>query len=140
MCNLSKVDTILKSVDVRINFENSDTPLVDFEGLTIDSFDFRSTSRCIESWVFPQSSEWLNLHVPVNCDNDRDLSFSVTTLEDGRFCIFVHIYKAYILSEFRYYEEDELEDVFKLVISILQRYGNAMEIGKYVKIEIEGFE
>lgn len=139
MYSLGEAETTLKGVDVKVNFRKSIKPLRDFEGLTADSFDYVEVPRSMEFWEFPQRPVWLNLNVPASQDTDMALSFSVAALEDGSFCVFVRFHRQYLFNNYSYYEVGVIEDVFKLVISILQKYGDPDEIDKYVELDLKGY-
>ena len=139
MYSLGVAETILKGVDVKVNFRKSIKPLRDFEGLTVDSFDYVDAPRSMEFWEFPRHPVWLNLNVPASQDTDMALSFSVASLEDGSFCVFVRFHRQYLFNNYSYYEEGVIEDVFKLVISILHKYGDPDEIDKYVELDLKGY-
>lgn len=139
MYSLGDAETTLKGVDVKVNFRKSIKPLRDFEGLDAASFAYVEVPRSMEYWEFPQRPVWLNLNVPATQDTDMDLSFSVAALEDGGYCVFVRFYRKYLLNNYNYYELGVIEDVFKLVISILQKYGDPDEIDKYVELDLKGY-
>lgn len=140
MYGLGEAETLLKGVDIKIDFKKSISPLSVFKGLDADSFDYIECKRCVDFWEVPQRLIWLNLWVPATKGRGYELSFSVSLLECGVYVLYVGLYNKYSSKEtYQYYETGVIEDVFKLVISTLQRYGDLDEIDKYVELELKRY-
>lgn len=139
MYSLGEVEAYLKGLDVKIAFTKSIAPLSVFKELSGGSFDYVECKRCANYWELPQSLVWLNLKVPASLGVGHELAFSVTVLKEGVYCLYIRIYeKLHNVETFQYYEKGVIEDVFKIVISTLQQYGDLDEIDKYVEIELKG--
>mgnify|MGYP000869244284 CR=1 FL=1 len=140
MYGLGEAEALLKGVDIKIDFKKSISPLSVFKGLDAGCFDYVECKRCVKFWEIPQRLVWLNLWVPATQGRGCELSFSVSLLEDNVYVLYVGLYNKYSSKEtYQYYETGAIENVFKLIISTLQQYGDLDEIDKYVEVELKGY-
>ena len=140
MYSLGEVETLLRGVDVKIAFKKSICPLSVFKELDAGSFDYTECRRCVAFWEIPQRLIWLNLWVPASQGLGSELSFSLSLLENGLYCLYVRLYDKYNSKEtYHYYETGAIESIFKLIISTLQQYGDLDEIDKYVEVDLIGY-